>query len=419
MFAAVLLVGSGTGFWFISNNNEQEITTVSTDKMGASMQHDKQKAENPASQEDDLNKEERTNDFVEQGNTKKTVELDITNAAVKNQYQVRGKASEGFVKNPQESPVINEEKTRVNKTVDPVAKPELEKTENTATVPEQELKENRILTEEKVVEKTEQQTATPPVENNVRNVKEVADQNKKALLIGAMFQAGISNNGGSIPLFPQPRSADYLQFSNSPSQAPFNYMPAYDFSTSFSLGAGLFVQRQLSKKTAISIGLNYQRMAANITVGSRVDSIKAFQDSMLQKTATVTSFYRFGNLNKYRSKYHLLQIPVSMQFQLNRNMNKPLILSAGFIGGVLAGSNALYLNQNAKAYYKETDQFKRFTFSAQTGVSFTLLNHAKYQIQAGPHLQYQLSNLTKPVVHTNEHLWLLGVKGNILFKKSK
>jgi hypothetical protein len=193
----------------------------------------------------------------------------------------------------------------------------------------------------------------------------------------------------------------------------------YNYSSSFSWGAGLYVQKFFTRRTGVSVGLNYELMSSNITVGARVDSSGTFQDSLLIKTATVPAFYRTGANNEYRNKYHLIQLPVNVLFHLNRNADKPFTLSAGFTGGILIGSNTLYYNGKSKTYYKEKDQFERLTLSAQTALAFTLLNHTKYQIQAGPHIQYQLSNLTKPVVHTNEHLWLLGVKGNLLFKKTK
>jgi hypothetical protein len=115
----------------------------------------------------------------------------------------------------------------------------------------------------------------------------------------------------------------------------------------------------------------------------------------------------------------VLQVPVDVLFQLNKNADKPLTLSAGLTGGVLMGSNALYYNTRSRTYYKEKDHFTSFMLSAQSGLSLTLANHSKYQINAGPHIQYQLSNLTQKSINTNEHLWFLGLKGNILFKRNK
>ncbi|HEX8332639.1 MAG TPA: hypothetical protein VF622_08445 [Segetibacter sp.] len=427
MFAAVLLLGSGTGIWFISNNNDEKNNSVAAGKPNTSLNIKEQKTPMRGTEEDDMKNQKSSENLGAEDLSKGTVDLKKQNTATKNHPYTSNKPSGGFVKNfKQKSSIINEEKSSFenNKVDESVAKSESKKLESNATIPEQEVKENNNITEEKVLEKPGLKTTPPPVENEVVPAKKISKQSKKPLVFGAMVLGGISNNGGSIPLFPQTRNADRYLLYASPSQgqssqAAFNYMPAYDYSSSYSWGAGVFLQKQLAKKTGISIGLSYQLMAANIIVGSKVDSLQTFQDSVLLKAATVASFYRAGKVDEYRSKYHLLQIPINILFQLNRNINKPLTLSAGFTGGVLVGSNALYLNEKARTYYKEKDHFKRLTLSAQSGIAFTLLNHRKYQIQAGPHVQYQLSNLTKPAVYTNEHLWFLGLKGNILFKKTK
>lgn len=243
-------------------------------------------------------------------------------------------------------------------------------------------------------------------------------QPRKTWTAGFTVSAGVSNNRTNFPLL---SSAVNDQSYSSPTQSNGGSVSnasikSLSYNTNFSFSLGGYVQKRLYKRLGMSLGLNYHYFSANSTVGNLVNSPATINDSVLQTTKTIDSYYINGTSTHYKNSYHFLQLPIQLTYQLNRNEQKPVVLTAGITPGFLVGSNALYANRSRRMYYREKKQFSNVQVFAEVGLTIPIIGLKKFHVSAGPTLQYGINNLTKGVTGTNQHLFFTGLKTNIALK---
>lgn len=253
-------------------------------------------------------------------------------------------------------------------------------------------------------------------------VTKVAQHNSsgKRWMFGVALYGGISNNSKGINLV-SAKSLDLAYSSanlnqNAGLNNPSTPATQLVYKSNASFGAGAFVKNQLSKHTTIMLGVDYHYFSASTLVGSKVNSSRTVYDSTMLRQATFNSYYGAGQATTYLNKYHLLQLPADFGFALNKNLNKPFVLSIGLSPSLLMGSNAMYLNSSSNIYYNDNHQFNKFLLFGQTALMFTAINKNNFSISAGPTLQYNFNSLSKQQTHTNQHLTFAGVKTNIIIK---
>ena len=116
------------------------------------------------------------------------------------------------------------------------------------------------------------------------------------------------------------------------------------------------------------------------------------------------------------NRYYFLQMPVHLTYSFNKTKLQGVVFSAGLTPGILLGSNALYYNRLDRIAYVDKQQFRKFQLSADAGISFGLFNSKKYLLQAGPQFMVGLTNLSKRVYISNQHLLYMGIGTNLTFK---
>jgi hypothetical protein len=280
---------------------------------------------------------------------------------------------------------------------------------------------NNNINEKKNVQKD---TAAATIAKETIQTKK---ESSKKWKVGFALYSGISNNLSGLSLS-QEKSLAQDRFS--PNSAVNNGNNIYNttaitnFKRSFSFGFGILLQKPLTTKIRLSAGIDYHLYIAKSIVGSKVNQQRSFYDSALQIATSVNSFYTTGystyssvsSLVKYSNKYHLVELPVNLGYQLNKNSKKPFLISAGISPGYLISTNALYANQSANVYYADKQKFHHFLLASQVGFSFLVFSSSGYLISAGPVVQYSFTNVTKAGTGSNQHLFFTGIKANILFK---
>jgi hypothetical protein len=252
----------------------------------------------------------------------------------------------------------------------------------------------------------------------------------KKLRWGLTVYSGISDNRSGFPLLSEKSLNDalYANPSNGTGSNPgsnANVPVKFGYSASFSYGLGAFLQKPVSKRLSLTAGVNYHYLSATTLTGAKVNGQRSLYDSVLNTRNNLDAFYTlssFSNgqsqqLTHFTNKYHLLQLPVNVQWQLNGINKKPLLLTAGITPGSVIGTKALYYNRLAQIAYVDKNQFKNFQLATQAGLMFTLSDKTKYNINLGPHIMYGLTNIAKSATQTSQHLFFLGLKSNITFNK--
>ena len=240
---------------------------------------------------------------------------------------------------------------------------------------------------------------------------------------GFTVYSGISDNISGLFSMNKTYSPGYLSSPGNSNNGNYNngnynYQEnlSNSFKSAFSSGFGFFVKNQLTKRISFSAGVDYHFYSAKSMVGKSVSSPTAFYDSESQTNIVSERYYIIGNSVKYSNKYQLLELPINILLQLNKNAKKPLLLSAGISPGYLIASNALYANPSANVYYTDKEKFHRFQLSAQGNLLFPVSNSGKFFLHAGPVIQYGLTNAAKTVTGGRQHLLFTGIKASITFK---
>jgi hypothetical protein len=81
----------------------------------------------------------------------------------------------------------------------------------------------------------------------------------------------------------------------------------------------------------------------------------------------------------------------------------------------MISSNALVFDRNAGIYYKDKQNLQVNQMHAFSGMHFQFLNLKKVSIQAGPYLQYGLSNLQNGNTIDKLHLISTGIRTKFTF----
>ncbi len=193
----------------------------------------------------------------------------------------------------------------------------------------------------------------------------------------------------------------------------------------FSLGAT--AKKELSKRFAISAGLNYLRISNVIHVGYKVERMNTAaglnppdpQNTPVPTQNTTDPFYLATDhySNEYVNKYNYIELPVTLHTKLNRSEKLPIYWNAGVGVAKLISSNALHYDRNTKLYFQNNDLINDIQTSVSTGLSISILNQSTRPLWIGPTVRYNLSPaLKKDVTVSNKHFMGLGLDVKWFFR---
>lgn len=194
-------------------------------------------------------------------------------------------------------------------------------------------------------------------------------------------------------------------FSNAPTRDSFLFSPEVKGSIAFNVGG--YVSKAIGKRLRVKAGLNYEYYSTTMQVGSFVDSAKAVNQATGNLTV-VNAYYNAGNDNKYTNAYHFISVPVSVQWQVNRNAKRSIVWENGVSVAQLVGSNSLQYDPLSRSYFQDKSAQNKTQWMASSSVLFRLLTKSNRHVYAGPQVQYAFTNLVKDA--DNKHLRYAGLK---------
>jgi Outer membrane protein beta-barrel domain len=315
--------------------------------------------------------------------------------------------------------MVQEEKQR--------AAPENALTTNETTVKET-VTENKTVTAEKTTEpvKNDEQkskidkggdSAAAQFKPGIKKQK----QTKSKWQLGVAFSGGVSNIKSKVfglDLGMEKAMLDVI--TSSPlggPQTPLNY-PSANYQA-FAVQTGVFAQKNISKRSSVSVGINYALYQTRITVGGRIDSaaVRASNSNLYANVWTGNAANR-SNSN-YHSRLHYIEVPVLFSTQLTNNKKLPLQWNGGISMAQLIGSNYLhYDTANRGIYFKDNRLLAKTNISLQTGFALTLFSQSKTPVTIGPHIQFGLSDLLKENAD-KRYLLYSGMRLQLLINQKK
>ena len=180
---------------------------------------------------------------------------------------------------------------------------------------------------------------------------------------------------------------------------------------SLSWGLGVYVKLHLNKRFALRSGLDYNQYDFKTLVGNHVNSTVQILNGFTYMT--LNSFYAAGATKEYQNHFQYLELPLSVEWQLNKGQKIPLKFDAGLALGWLLNSNYLHRDYASNVLFKDNTLLTKMPISLNAGFTVALFNQSKYPVSLGPLLQYMVSDLQKNSGGLKQHPWFVGLKASL------
>jgi hypothetical protein len=271
--------------------------------------------------------------------------------------------------------------------------------------------QNKKLTRE--LSKNSAKNLSKATDSSINKISKSRQTHKWKL--GITFSGGTSALGGSTVGTNNPGSFARMDFI---SIAPSNYMLSTNnyftpspIKNSVALIGGIFVEKNISRKTKIDLGISYKYYSLINTTGNKID----FNiDPSLSARSVYSSW---SDRNTQRNNFHYLEIPVSLKFQLGKSKTLPLYWLAGVTVSQLISSNALQFKSSPGLYYNDNSLFNKTQIGLQTGFSAVLFSRTKNPLSIGPYFIYNASKLANKGLYDGKHFSFIGIKTELLLGK--
>ena len=257
-----------------------------------------------------------------------------------------------------------------------------------------------------------QPTQALPTPDSIQSKK----SQKKAAKWSWAIQAGYGISSLQQDLVSRARSVPEVYSSpvlNSGSPAAPSQNRASSMETGAAFQAAFSTKRHLNNRFALTAAIQYSYFSIRSNVGQTVA-----RDTVIRNTGrnpvTLNTFYRAGQLGplkEYTNKFHFIELPMGIEWQLHKRL--PVHLQTGASLSYLVATNALVFDPVAGIYYKSDDQFNKMHLHVFSGLTYRVWKHKKFGIHVGPYLQFEFTDLQKE--GDSRHLLSTGLKTQVSF----
>ncbi|HEV2482561.1 MAG TPA: hypothetical protein VGS79_23010 [Puia sp.] len=265
------------------------------------------------------------------------------------------------------------------------------------------------------------QRLTPQVQASALNTK----KSNSAAMAGLLhplrrWEAGFVAGGGLSRLnrlnSEQARSAlapsttSFYTISNATSPSN-HYISNVQPEASFE--GGIYLQRPLSDRWIFNTGMNLHYYSNRISVGQQVTTYVQSSVSYLLattvQTAATAAMYSAGDTRSVINKYYFLELPVGLQWKVNKSRLLPIFVEGNVSLSRLMGASALFYNAKTGLYSKEGDVVNKTQVTVGSALLVGLPFHG-VNIQVGPQIQYGLTPLVNTQGVGDQHLLYTGIR---------
>ena len=293
--------------------------------------------------------------------------------------------------------------------------------------------ENGIRTQQKSTERNSNISGNSLTKNEENKDRADTIQTKSAIKKQANsmgWKWGISFSAGSSKI-----AQDILSLSNDKSYNSTSYnnpgasqgsgqtfYPASSSKPSFSFKAGIVVKKNLTKRSSLSVGINYSYLADRIKTGIKIDS------SLFLPSLYNAAYFYIGapvsnsstSQKEYTDRFHFIELPIIYDWRISGNANHFLSLNAGISLGYLFSAKALVYDTTAGGiYYHNKNLFTKTHFNILTGLSYHFAGIKKSEWSIGPIFSFDLDKTFNSELDKRKYFIYSGINANILFGNRK
>jgi hypothetical protein len=204
-------------------------------------------------------------------------------------------------------------------------------------------------------------------------------------------------------------SADQISSPGSNSQAGNPVYHPSKIKSGASVTAGIFVQKNVSPKTIVSVGLNYKTYTTTMAVGSQQDSLIA-SNNYLNLSSAAYTFYRTGASYNYKNYFHFIELPIAVNVALNKQHKRAVYLTTGIAFARLIGSNALQFDTASGKYYRNNNLLNKTQVNVSVSALVGLSTMAKNPLLIGPDISFGLNKIAKANLYADRRYSYFGLR---------
>ncbi len=249
---------------------------------------------------------------------------------------------------------------------------------------------------------------------NIIAKKSANISSKNKWYVGVFIAGGISHVGNQFLWLGNPPSADYSQSPANNGSTGGTVIPSpSQIKNSAGYVVGIFLEKNISKKTKASFGVNYKEFNTSNLVGQKNDTTGVLSGAFYYDYYSRNSIAR----KQYNNNFKFIELPLSIKVQFGDNEGFPVFWSGGITLSRLVKSNALQFDASSGIYYKDNSLLNKTHLGFSTGLSTTIFQNRKFEMQFGPYFQYSASQLANQGLYNKKHFVFFGLHTEILFEK--
>jgi hypothetical protein len=176
---------------------------------------------------------------------------------------------------------------------------------------------------------------------------------------------------------------------------------------------GVLARKRLSPRWNFSVGLDFHYYSNRVHVGQQVSgytpSTATYLNAMAVAPIQSYPYYSRGDDQSYMNRYYFLELPVAIEWRINRSHLLPLFLDGGISASYLVGSSAVYYNTHSGVYFRDAGVANRAQFNLNTALMVGLPVRG-ISLQLGPQIQYGLTPLLNTEVSGSQHIFYGGLR---------
>lgn len=168
----------------------------------------------------------------------------------------------------------------------------------------------------------------------------------------------------------------------------------------------VMMKKPISSRTRISLEPGYRQWNLRQSTGQKMHSPDG--DYYLSHPV---------GTNIYKSKFHFLELPVSLETKLNQGSSPALFWHGGIHLSRLLSSKILQFDYENAHYIRDNSSFAPWQAGLNTGLDFLIFAQKDIPIKIGPYFYYNLSKISKEGLYEGKHLSSAGLKMEFLLSK--
>lgn len=242
--------------------------------------------------------------------------------------------------------------------------------------------------------------------------KEPVKKKPSRWLWTAHAEGGVASVWSS--LFELPSTRSQFMYSSPAQYSGGNFFAYYPSPQEEgpAFAAGFTAKRILNARTKLTAGVQYNFYSTTMAVGQEKNASTSAMVPYARQSSAADNSYLPGTQNQYRNRYHFIQLPIGIEYQVLRKI--PLQVHGGLSVAQLVSTNALLYDYNAQAYYQNSRAFNTTQLHLFTNLTYPVWKRKAVRLDLGPYVQYSLTELQKKAPDKNR-LFSTGLRTQFSF----